>query len=102
MAEKDVLTLEKLFEDRLADFKAMKLCVLVGLLDPHQEYRTAAIQMFNNQYEGIIRKGYTKDNKIYVKLTAGKVLGTYYVCDLPKIYIKGQPVIPHHFDLDAN
>lgn len=74
----------------------LKLLTQAALLDPVLEVRQAAIASVKTRYEGLIRKGYVRDNKIMLQIYCGHEA---YVCDIPSNYLD-QPAKPIPFEIE--
>ena len=102
LASANVYTLDELLGES-SDLELIKTLITAAVLHPDIVFRIKCIEIFNETYQNILRRAYAEEGKIYACLRDREQrLYTFYINDLPKQYIPGQPVTAHLFNLDAN
>ena len=96
-------TLEELIVESPEKLELVKLLIKAAVLNPEVDIRMECINVLNQTFKNILRRAYCEDGKIYACLKDSEQrLYTFYVDELPKTYIPGQPVNIYPFNLDAN
>lgn len=100
----DVISLEQRLKKEGFEkaYKMIAELTRIAILDPSSVVRQDAISKLTKHYNGLIRKGYEFNGKLFLRVNNKEGNpNTYFICQVPKYYLGEQPK-PEPFDLNIN
>lgn len=81
-----LLDIREILGENSLDLKFLQEFVSSALLDPNEEVRHSAIKILDDIYHGIIKRGFTVANQLFIVVDCEDMPFLSYVGDVPMRY----------------